>query len=77
MRKLYYELSNGELMPKHEVDAAFELIERLKEGCSIVNLSDIDVFTKGDKFDAILRFRDKYDTPIVEAKEAIEFLREE
>ena len=64
-------------MPKHKVDAAFELIERLKEGCSIVNLSDIDVFTKGDKFDAILRFRDKYDTPIVEAKEAIEFLREE
>lgn len=77
MSNLYYELSNGELVPKHKVDAAFALIERLKEGCSIVNLSDIDVFTKGDKFDAILRFRDKYDTPIVEAKEAIEFLREE
>lgn len=77
MSNLYYELSNGELVPKHKVDAAFELIERLKEGCSIVNLSDIDVFTKGDKFDAILRFRDKYDTPIAEAKEAIEFLREE
>lgn len=77
MSNLYYKLSNGELVPKHKVDAAFELIERLKEGCSIVNLSDIDVFTKGDKFDAILRFRDKYDTSIVEAKEAIEFLREE
>ena len=77
MNNLYYKLSNGELVPKHKVDAAFELIERLKEGCSIVNLSDIDVFTKGDKFDAILRFRDKYDTPIAEAKEAIEFLREE
>ena len=77
MSNLYYELSNGELVPKRKVDAAFELIERLKKGCSIVGLSDIDVFTKGDKFDAILRFRDKYDTPIVEAKEAIEFLREE
>lgn len=77
MSNLYYELSNGELVPKHKVDAAFELIERLKEGCSIVGLSDIDVFTKGDKLDAILRFRNKYDTPIAEAKEAIEFLREE
>ena len=56
MSNLYYELSNGELVPKHKVDAAFELIERLKEGCSIVGLSDIDVFTKGDKLDAILRY---------------------
>lgn len=53
MSNLYYELSNGELVPKHKVDAAFELIERLREGCSIIGLSDIDVFTKGDKLDAI------------------------
>lgn len=77
MENIYYKLNNGKLVPKSRIDAAFALIERLKEGCSIVNLSDIDVFTKGDKFDTILRFRDKYDTPIDEAKESIEFLREE
>lgn len=77
MSNLYYELSNGELVPKHKVDAAFELIERLREGCSIIGLSDINVFTKGDKLDAIIRFRNKYNIPINEAKEAIEFLREE
>ena len=49
MSNLYYELNNGKLIPKHKIDAAFELIEQLKEGCSIVDLSDIDVFTKGDK----------------------------
>lgn len=77
MNNLYYKLGNGELIPKSKVDAAFALIEQLKEGCSIVNLSDIDVFTKGDKVDAIFRFRDKYDTLVAEAKAAIEFLREE
>lgn len=77
MKNIYYKLNNGELVPKSRIDAAFALIERLKEGCSIVNLSDIDVFTKGDKCDAVFRFRDKYGTSIVEAKEAIEFLREE
>lgn len=77
MSNLYYELSNGELVPKHKVDAAFELIEQLREGCSIIDLSDIDVFTKGDKLDAIIRFRNKYNISINEAKEAIEFLREE
>lgn len=77
MSNLYYELSNGELVPKHKVDAAFELIERLREGCSTIGLSDIDVFTKGDKIDAIIRFRNKYNIPINEAEEAIKFLREE
>lgn len=77
MNNLYYKLGNGELIPKSKVDAAFALIELLKKGCSIVNLSDIDVFTKGDKLDAIIRFRNKYNIPINEAKEAIEFLREE
>lgn len=77
MNNLYYKLCNGELIPKSKVVSAFVLIERLKEGCSIVNLSDIDVFTKGDKLDAIIRFRNKYNIPINEAKEAIEFLREE
>ena len=77
MNNIYYKLSNGELVPKSKVDTASALIERLKEGCSIVNLSDIDVFTKGDKCDAVFRFRDKYGTSILEAKEAIEFLREE
>ncbi len=77
MNNIYYKLNNGELIPKSKVDAAFALIELLKKGCSIVNLSDIDVFTKGDKCDAVFRFRDKYGTSILEAKEVIEFLREE
>lgn len=77
MNNIYYKLSNGELVPKSKVDTAFALIERLKEGCSIIGLSDIDLFTKGDKIDAIIRFRHKYNIPIDEAKESIEFLKEE
>ena len=74
---LYYKLNNGNVVPKSKVDDAIDLIGQLKGGYSVVEMSDIDLFTKGDLIDAIRRFRDKYDTLLVEAKAAIDFLREE
>ena len=72
---LYCKLNNGNMIPKYKVDNAINLIEQLKGGYSVVEMSDIDLFTKGDLIDAIRRFREKYDTLLVEAKSAIEFLR--
>ena len=74
---LYCKLSDGSMIPKYRVDSAINLIEQLKGGYSVVEMSDIDLFTKGDLIDAVRRFRDKYDTLLVEAKAAIDFLREE
>ena len=72
---LYCKLSNGNIIPKYKVDNAINLVEQLKGGYSVVEMSDIDLFTKGDLIDAIRRFREKYDTLLVEAKAAIDFLR--
>lgn len=74
---LYCKLNNGTMIPKYRVDNAIDLIEQLKGGFSVVEMSDIDLFTKGDLVDAVRRFREKYDTLLVEAKAAIDFLREE
>lgn len=76
-RNLYCMLKNGELIPKAKVNAILDMLIKLSEGFSIVQLTDEELFTKGDKFDAIKRFREKYDTGLMEAKCAIEFLRGE
>lgn len=73
----YYKTNNGDMIAKWEVDSAIRTLEKLKDGFEIVNLSDEEVFTKGSKLDAIKRFREKYDTGLLEAKCAIEFLRGE
>ena len=77
MYHTYYRLSDGEMISKERVDAAIDLLNRLKGAVSITQLTDIDLFTKGDKVEAIRRFYLKYDTPLVEAKAAIDFLRDE
>ena len=77
MYHTYYRLSDGEMISKERVDAAIDLLNRLKGAVSVAQLTDIDLFTKGDKVEAIRRFYLKYDTPLVEAKAAIDFLRDE
>lgn len=77
MYHTYYRLSDGEIISKERVDAAIDLLNRLKGAVSVAQLTDIDLFTKGDKVEAIRRFYLKYDTPLMEAKAAIEFLRDE
>lgn len=77
MYHTYYKLSDGEMISKERVDTAIDLLNRLKGAVSVAQLTDIDLFTKGDKVEAIRRFYLKYDTPLVEAKAAIDFLRDE
>lgn len=73
----HYKLSNGSLVSKRKVDEALALISQLEQGYTLVELNDADLFSNGDKFDAIVRFYKKYDTTLVEAKAAIEYLRGE
>lgn len=73
----YYLLGNGDLISKKKVEDALDLIRRVSNGCTIVQLSDSEVFTFGDKVDAIKLFKEKYDCTLLEAKSAIDFLREE
>ena len=73
----YYQLANGNLISKKRVDSAFELIASLRGGCSLVELSDSELFSKGDKTEAVMAFYKKHDCSIVEAKAAIEHLRGE
>lgn len=77
MNHLYYMLNNGELVSKRKVDDALDLIDKVKKGFTIVNMSDEELFSNGNKFDAIKRFHEKYDVGLLEAKCAIEFLRGE
>ena len=73
----YCKLSNGTLVPKYKVDDAMRLIASLSEGFSIVELEDMELFTKGNKFDAIRRFREKHDVSLMDAHASIEYLRDE
>lgn len=77
MTNPHYLLANGELVCKRRVDDAVALVNKLVQGCTLVELSDEELFSKGDKLDAIARFRIKYGTGILEAKTSIEFLRGE
>ena len=73
----HYMFPDGEMVSKRTVDAALRLINKMSQGCVVVELNDEDLFSKGDKLDAIWRYRDKHNVGIVEAKAAIEHLRGE
>ena len=77
----YYALPSGEYIPKSEVDKAFEIVAKLQycsaTSANIVTLDEAEVIKHGSKFDAIIAFHRKYDCGLVEAKEAIDFLRAE
>lgn len=73
----HYKLANGDLISKSRVDDAIALLNRLRDGFVVVELTDEELFSKGNKFDAIKRFREKHDVGLFEAKSAIEHLRGE
>lgn len=73
----YYKLNDGKLIPKRKVDDAMAIIRSVLNGASIVDLDDSQIMSYGDKVDAVLLFRDKYDCSLLEAKSAIDFLRGE
>lgn len=74
MYHTYYRLSDGEIISKERIDAAIDLLNRLKGAISVVQLIDIDLFTKGDKVEAIRRFHLKHDIPLVEAKALLQYV---
>lgn len=73
----YYRLSNGNLVSKQRVDAARQLLDSLMDGFTVTELDDYELFAKGDKFEAIKRWYDKYGCSLREAKASIEKLRGE
>ena len=74
-RNLYCQLTNGTMIPKRKVDDALMLFESLKDGFVVREISDEELFTNGNKFDAIKRFHEKHNVGLAEAKAAIEYLR--
>ena len=56
---LHYKLSDGTLVPKRELDKAIDLVASLKGGFTLVELSDEELFAKGNKLEAIRRFMAK------------------
>jgi hypothetical protein len=73
----HYMFPDGEMVSKRTVDAALRIVNKMAQGCVVVELDDEDLFSKGDKVDAIWRFRQKHNASIAEAKAAIEHLRGE
>ena len=72
----YYVLSDNSFISKQKVDAAFEIINSFRDGAVKTYLSDSEVFANGDFVGAVKLFRDKYDTGLMEAIEAIRWLRD-
>ena len=75
----YYKLTNGEYISKEKVDDAVALLQKFfNAGATLVDLCDDDIIDKGNKIDAIMAYRRKYDAcRLAEAKAAIEYLRGE
>lgn len=73
----HYRLPNGDIISKARVDNAKALIALLDNGYEIVDLTDEELFSKGDKLDAVIRFREKHNCTLVEANAAIKHLRGE
>ena len=74
---LYCRLSNGKLVSKRRVDRAIELLARLSDGFEVFEISDSELFVKGDVVDATQRYHEKNNVSLIEAKKAIELLRNE
>jgi len=73
----YYKLASGELISKEQVDRAIELLSRLRTMSSFVDLTEEELFSQGDKIQAVRVFREKHGCTLVEAKASIEHLRGE
>ncbi len=72
---LYCKLSNGKLVSKRSVDNAIELVSELKDGFTVFEICDEELFLKGNIVEAVRRYRDKHNVSLKEAKEAIDILR--
>lgn len=69
------QLTNGDLISKRKVDEAFEIIERLNNGFTLVELPEEELFSKGDEFEAVHAYWNKHNCTVLEAREAIKNLR--
>ena len=77
MSHLHYKLPNGNMISKEKVDGARKLLAQLEGGYDLVSLTDSELFSNGDEFEAVYRFWKKYDCSLIEARAAIKFLRGE
>ena len=76
MKHPYFALSNGELIPKRKVDQALDVLKKLADhGAVLIDLPYEELLSKGDTIEAIYAFRDKHNCGLVEARNAIRFLR--
>lgn len=76
MKHPYFALSNGELIPKRKVDWALDVLKKLTDhGAILTDLTYEELLSKGDELDAVQAFREKHDCSILEARNAIRFLR--
>lgn len=76
MKYPYYRLSNGELIPKRKVDWALDVLKKLADhGAILTDLTYEEILAKGDEFDAVKAFKEKHDCSVLEARNAIRFLR--
>lgn len=74
----HYKLPSGKMISKKRVDEAMKLLQEITaNGSELVYLTDEELFSCGDKMEAVMRFYKKHDTTALEAKDAIEFLRGE
>ena len=74
---LYCRLPNGKLVSKRSVDHAIELVSSLKDGFAVFEITDEELFIKGNIVEAVRRYRDKNNVSLKEAKDAIDTLRNE
>lgn len=72
---LYCRLPNGKLVSKRSVDNAIELMSELKDGFTVFEICDEELFLKGNVVEAVQRYRNKHNVSLKEAKEAIDILR--
>ena len=71
----YYVLSDNSLLSKQKVDEAFEIVNSFRGGAIKIYMLDSEEFAYGDFVDAVKLFKDKYDTGLIDAVEAIRWLR--
>lgn len=74
---IHYQLANGTLVSKARVDRARELLNNLMYGFTVTELTDDELFAKGDEVEAVMRYHRKYNCGAAEAKAAIKQLRNE
>jgi len=74
---LYCRLPNGELISKRNVDNAIEVLSKIQNGFEVFEISDSELFLKGNFVEAVRRYHEKNGVSLTEAKEAIDILRNE